>query len=161
MPINLVFILCGFIMGPRDEQRQGEGCYQHPRPYTGALPSHTTVSLCQPHYTGLCTILQGRFWGLYLYMRCGIIISCAAFVSLDGPVRLLGRGMPAGAPGHRENKKEERDEYVAGLNGVEFVCDEPEDGFVEEAQKLSKLYFEKLPKCSNLYCPNYSRFMGT
>ena len=56
---------------------------------------------------------------------------------------------------------EERDEYVAELNGVEFVCDEPEDGFVEEAQKLSKLYFEKLPKCSNLCCPNYSRFMGT
>ena len=41
---------------------------------------------------------------------------------------------------------EERDEYVAELNGVEFVCDEPEDGYEEEAQKLSKLYFEKLPE---------------
>ena len=31
---------------------------------------------------------------------------------------------------------EERDEYVAELNGVEFVCDEPEDGYEKEAQKL-------------------------
>ena len=40
---------------------------------------------------------------------------------------------------------EERDEYVAQLNGVEFVCDEPQDSYKKEAKRLSKLYFEKLP----------------
>jgi len=47
----------------------------------------------------------------------------------------------------------ERDEYVAELNGVEFVCDEPEDGFEEEAQKLSRLYFEKLPEIIDFLLP--------
>lgn len=41
---------------------------------------------------------------------------------------------------------EEREEYVAEINGVEFVCDEPEDGYEEEAQKLSKLYLKKRPE---------------
>ena len=48
---------------------------------------------------------------------------------------------------------DERDEYVAELNGVEFVCDEPEDGDEEEAQKLSKLYFEKLPEMIEFMWP--------
>ena len=31
---------------------------------------------------------------------------------------------------------EERDQYVAELNGVEFVCDELQDDYKKEAQKL-------------------------
>ena len=30
---------------------------------------------------------------------------------------------------------EERDEYVAKLNGVAFVCDEPQDGDAEESSQ--------------------------
>ena len=55
---------------------------------------------------------------------------------------------------------EERDEYVAELNGVEFVCDEPEDGFEEEAQKLSKLYFEKLPEILEFMLPELQQIYG-
>ena len=55
---------------------------------------------------------------------------------------------------------EERDEYVAELNGVEFVCDEPEDGFEEEAQKLSKLYFEKLPEMLEFMLPELQQIYG-
>ena len=55
---------------------------------------------------------------------------------------------------------EERDEYVAELNGVEFVCDEPEDGFEEEAQKLSKLYFEKLPEMLEFMLPELQQVYG-
>ncbi len=55
---------------------------------------------------------------------------------------------------------EERDEYVAELNGVEFVCDEPEDGCEEEAQKLSKLYFEKLPEMLEFMFPELQQVYG-
>ena len=55
---------------------------------------------------------------------------------------------------------EERDEYVAELNGVEFVCDEPEDGYEEEAQKLSKLYFEKLPEMIEFMLPELQQVYG-
>ena len=41
---------------------------------------------------------------------------------------------------------EERDQYVAEFKDVEFVCDKPQDDYKKEAQKLAKLYFEKLPK---------------
>jgi len=55
---------------------------------------------------------------------------------------------------------EERDEYVAELNGVEFVCDELEDGYEEEAQKLSKLYFEKLPEMIEFMLPELEQVYG-
>jgi len=55
---------------------------------------------------------------------------------------------------------EERDEYVAELNGVEFVCDEPQDGDEEEAQKLSELYFEKLPEMIEFMLPELQKVYG-
>ena len=55
---------------------------------------------------------------------------------------------------------EERDEYVAQINGVEFVCDEPQDGYDEEAQKLSKLYFEKLPNMIEFMLPELQQVYG-
>ena len=55
---------------------------------------------------------------------------------------------------------DERDEYVAELNGVEFVCDEPEDGDEEEAQKLSRLYFEKLPEMIEFMWPELQQVYG-
>jgi len=55
---------------------------------------------------------------------------------------------------------EERDEYVAELNGVEFVCDEPQDGDEEEAQRLSKLYFEKLPDIIEFMLPELQQVYG-
>lgn len=55
---------------------------------------------------------------------------------------------------------ESRDEYVAQLNGVEFVCDEPQDDYEEEAQKLSKLYFEKLPKMIDFMLPELRQVYG-
>ena len=55
---------------------------------------------------------------------------------------------------------EERGEYVAELNGVEFVCDEPEDGYEAEAQKLSKLYFEKLPEMIEFMLPELQEVYG-
>ncbi len=55
---------------------------------------------------------------------------------------------------------EERDEYVAELNGVEFACDEPQDGYEEEAQKLSKLYFEKLPQMIDFMLPELQQVYG-
>ena len=55
---------------------------------------------------------------------------------------------------------DERDEYVAELNGVEFVCDEPEDGDEEEAQKLSRLYFEKLPEMIEFMWPEVQQVYG-
>ena len=56
---------------------------------------------------------------------------------------------------------EERDQYAVELNGVEFVCDEPEDGYEEEAQKLSKLYFEKLPEMIAFMLPELQQVYGT
>lgn len=58
------------------------------------------------------------------------------------------------------NFDEEREEYVAELNGVEFICDEPEDGYEEEAQKLSKLYFEKLPEMIEFMLPDLQQVFG-
>jgi len=55
---------------------------------------------------------------------------------------------------------EERDEYVAELNGVEFTCDELEDGDEEEAEKLSKLYFEKLPEIIDFMLPELEHIYG-
>jgi len=55
---------------------------------------------------------------------------------------------------------EERDEYVAELNGVEFVCDELQDSYEEEVQKLSKLYFEKLPKMIDFMLPELQQVYG-
>ena len=55
---------------------------------------------------------------------------------------------------------EERDEYVAELNGVEFICDEPQDGYEEEAQKFAKLYFEKLPKMIEFMLPELQQVYG-
>ena len=58
------------------------------------------------------------------------------------------------------NFDEERGEYVAQLNGVEFVCDEPQEGYKKEAQKLSKLYFEKLPKMIEFMLPELQQTYG-
>ena len=55
---------------------------------------------------------------------------------------------------------EERDQYVAELNGVEFVCDEPQDNYKKEARKLSKLYFEKLPKMIEFMLPELQEIYG-
>ena len=55
---------------------------------------------------------------------------------------------------------EERDEYVAQLNGVEFVCDEPQDSYKKEAQKLSKLYYKKLPKMIEFMLPELQQVYG-
>jgi len=55
---------------------------------------------------------------------------------------------------------QEREEYTAELNGVEFICDEPQDGFEEEAQKLSKLYFEKLPEMIEFMLPELQHIYG-
>ena len=54
----------------------------------------------------------------------------------------------------------ERDQYVAELNGVEFVCDEPQKDYKKEAQKLSKLYFEKLPKMIEFMLPELQEIYG-
>ena len=51
---------------------------------------------------------------------------------------------------------EELGAYAAELNGVEFVCDEPQDSYEEEARKLSKLYAEKLPEIEGwAYCTGH------
>lgn len=55
---------------------------------------------------------------------------------------------------------EERDEYVAELNGVEFVCDELQDDYKKEAQKLSKLYYEKLPEMIEFMLPELQQVYG-
>ncbi|MCI9298197.1 MAG: hypothetical protein HFI10_12265 [Lachnospiraceae bacterium] len=55
---------------------------------------------------------------------------------------------------------EEREEYVAEINGVEFVCDEPEDGYEEEAQKLSKLYLKKRPEMIEFMFPELQQVYG-
>lgn len=55
---------------------------------------------------------------------------------------------------------EELDEYVAELNGVEFVCDEPQDSYKKEAQKLSKLYYEKLPEMIEFMLPELQQVYG-
>lgn len=55
---------------------------------------------------------------------------------------------------------EERDQYVAEMNGVEFVCDEPQGDYKKEAQKLSKLYFEKLPKMIEFMLPELQEVYG-
>lgn len=55
---------------------------------------------------------------------------------------------------------EEREEYVAELNGVEFICDEPQDGYEEEAQKLSELYLEKLPEMIEFMLPDLQQVYG-
>ncbi len=56
---------------------------------------------------------------------------------------------------------EERDEYVAELNGIDFVCDEPEDSsYEEEARKLSKLYYEKLPEILDFLFPELQQIYG-
>jgi len=56
---------------------------------------------------------------------------------------------------------EEREEYVAELNGVEFVCEELEDDCEAEAQKLSKLYFEKLPEMIEFMLPELEEIYGS
>ena len=55
---------------------------------------------------------------------------------------------------------EERDEYVAELNGVEFVCDELQDSYKKEAKKLSGLYFEKLPEIIAFMLPELQQIYG-
>lgn len=55
---------------------------------------------------------------------------------------------------------EDRGEYVAELDGVEFVCDEPQDDYEEEARKLSKLYFEKLPEIIDFLLPELQQIYG-
>lgn len=55
---------------------------------------------------------------------------------------------------------EEREEYVAELNGVKFVCDEPEDGAEEEVQKLSKLYLKKQPEMIDFMLPELQQIYG-
>ncbi len=55
---------------------------------------------------------------------------------------------------------EERDEYVAELNGVEFVCDEPQDDYEGEVQRLSELYFEKLPEMIEFMLPSLQQVYG-
>ncbi len=58
------------------------------------------------------------------------------------------------------NFDKERDEYVAELNGVKFACDELQDGYKKEAQKLSKIYFEKLPKIIDFMLPELQQVYG-
>ena len=55
---------------------------------------------------------------------------------------------------------EDRDEYVAEMNGIEFVCDELQDSYKKEAQKLSKLYFEKLPEMIEFMLPELQQVYG-
>ena len=55
---------------------------------------------------------------------------------------------------------EEQDQYVAEFKGVEFVCDEPQDDYKKEAQKLAKLYFEKLPKMLEFMLPELQEIYG-
>lgn len=55
---------------------------------------------------------------------------------------------------------EELGAYAAELNGVEFVCDEPQDSYEEEARKLSKLYAEKLPEIIAFMLPGLQQFFG-
>lgn len=55
---------------------------------------------------------------------------------------------------------EERDEYVEELNGVEFVCDEPQTGYEKEAKKLSKLYYERLPEMIDFMLPELQEIYG-
>lgn len=55
---------------------------------------------------------------------------------------------------------EERDGYVAELNGVEFICDEPQENYKNEAQKLSKLYIEKLPEMIEFMLPELQEIYG-
>ena len=55
---------------------------------------------------------------------------------------------------------EERDEYVAELNGIEFVCNEPQENYKKEAQKLSKLYVEKLPEMIEFMLPELQEIYG-
>jgi len=55
---------------------------------------------------------------------------------------------------------EEQNEYVAELNGVKFVCDEPEESCKEEAQKLSELYFERLPEIIDFMLPELQQVYG-
>ncbi len=55
---------------------------------------------------------------------------------------------------------EEREEYVAELQGVEFVCDEPEDCDEDEARKLAGLYFEKLPEMVEFMLPDLQQVYG-
>ena len=54
----------------------------------------------------------------------------------------------------------ERDEYVAELNGVAFVCDKPQESYKKEAKKLSKLYFEKLPEMIEFMLPELQEIYG-
>lgn len=55
---------------------------------------------------------------------------------------------------------EKRNEYVAELNGIEFVCNEIKDGYETEAQKLSKLYYEKLPEIIEFMLSELQQFYG-
>lgn len=55
---------------------------------------------------------------------------------------------------------EERNQYVTELDGVEFVCDELQDDYKKEAQKLSKLYFEKLPGMIDFMLPELEEIYG-
>ena len=55
---------------------------------------------------------------------------------------------------------EERDQYVAQFKGVEFFCNEPQDDYKKEAQKLAKLYFEKLPKMIEFMLPELQEIYG-
>ena len=55
---------------------------------------------------------------------------------------------------------EERDAYVAELNGVEFVCDELQEDYKKEAQKLSKLYHENLPEMIAFILPELEEIYG-
>ena len=41
---------------------------------------------------------------------------------------------------------EEADAYTAVVNGVEFLCDDVEEGYDEEARRMAELYPEKLPE---------------
>lgn len=55
---------------------------------------------------------------------------------------------------------EELDGYAAELNGVEFICDEPQDGYEEEARELSRLYYEKLPEMIEFMLPELRQVYG-
>ena len=55
---------------------------------------------------------------------------------------------------------EDREQYVAERNGIEFVCDELQEDYKKEAQKLSKLYFEKLPEMIAFMLPELQEIYG-
>ena len=55
---------------------------------------------------------------------------------------------------------EEADAYTAVVNGVEFLCDDVEEGYDEEARRMAELYPEKLPEILDFLIPQMQPIYG-